>query len=158
MGHPRGKTAPKSVDHDWQRKETISPISCSVKPGTSKSSEISSLRKPVLQLSRSGTGKYFVFFLTVAELSMPRSAPGMPHSLPISGKVCPITVLRSLERMLAKTLTGYFGLESRDFINPQYRLASITLGCRDPDISSIRYLWVVLGTFQACLTATFHAL
>ena len=75
------------------------------------------------------------------------------HSLAKFCKVRPIVVLRSGMQTDARTLTAYLGLEVRLLTK-----LSITFRCMDWKIGSIKYLWLVKGTFHVNLTATFHAL
>ena len=99
-------------------------------------------------------GKYFIDFFISPGV---KDSNEQEHSLEILLRVVPITVLKSMDVELANTLMEYLGLDSRDFTKLEYRLASITLGCREPEIPSIRYLWVVFGTLQEWRTVTFQA-
>ena len=113
-----------------------------------------SLSGPILYSSSAGTSKYFMELFTNDDV---KDSTVEEHSDDILKMVLPIPVLISLIRELAITLIQYLVLDSKDFTKPIYRLASITLGWSEPEIDSMRYLWVVFGTLHACLTATFHA-
>ena len=140
--------------YELQRNALISCSSLSVKPGISRWSERSSERIPILHSSVLGTGKYFIeFFILLAV----KESWEQEHSREILLRVLPITVVMSSRKQPARILMEYFGLEERDLTNPEKRLASITFGCRDPEIPSIRYRWVVFGTCQAWRTDTFQA-
>ena len=129
-------------------------VPSSVNPERSKLLLSSSERSPVLHSPWDGMGKYLIFDLMNPELS---SLASQPHSLLILFTVLPNLVLLSNIHNLARTLTLYFVLLSRDWEKAKQRLASITFGWRHPEIVSIRYLCVLFGRAQACRTATFHA-
>ena len=143
-----------SLVQDIHRKDTMALVSSSVKPGRSKLQLSSSERSPVLHSSWDGMGKYFIFALIRPGLS---SLTSQPHSWLILFTVLPNLVLLSNMHSLARILTLYLVLLSRDWEKAKQRLASITLGWRHPEMVSMRYLWVLFGRDQACLTATFHA-
>ena len=91
--------------------DTMPQISSGVKPG-SKLLQSSSERNPVLHSSWDGMGKYFIFDFINAELS---SFTPQPHSLLRVASVLPNLVLLSKRHSLARILTWYLVLLSKDW-------------------------------------------
>ena len=90
----------------------MAQISSWVKPGRCRLEQSSSERNPVLHSSLGGTGKYFILDLIIAELS---SLIPQPHSLLRVDSVLPNLVLLSKRHSLARILTWYLVLFSKDW-------------------------------------------
>ena len=112
------------------------------------------LHSLILHCSASGTSAYFIVHLTWVEVNEFNS---LLQTAVMLFMFLPTVVLMPFWLRLDKKLTMFLELVMQSLMKLINLEQSITLGCKDPEIASMKYLWAVVGSLKANLTPIFQA-
>ena len=130
-----------------QTKSSMSWISPAENPGRERDSVLSWRSSNTVlarHCSSTGMSKYLNLLFTM--LGVKEMMSGTLHWVHRESKVLPRTVLLSLSKSLARSLTDSFLLEMRDLWKVTYLDANMTFGCMELEMVSTKYLCVHLST------------